>query len=130
MELNLKGNDMILISKLIKKLKLRAYLRELKKELKDQDSEDFNETVDMGFIFGDLAIYIYEQLSEAMDEVDNILKSALNKTKEEVDNLTLTTKADLTVDIIKNSVPKSVLESLDALNVKKNSNMTDSKKKN
>jgi hypothetical protein len=123
MEIKLKGKDMILISRLIKKLKLRIYLRELKKEFKDQDIKDFNQSIDSAFIMGDLILYVCEQIDEAIDEIDQILQSTLDI---DITTLSYEEKARLTVDIIKNAIPKSIMDSLEALNpnmnIKKNSN--------
>jgi hypothetical protein len=123
MEIKLKGKDMILISRLIKKLKLRIYLRELKKEFKDQDIKDFNQSIDSAFIMGDLILYVCEQIDEAIDEIDEILQSTLDI---DITILSYEEKARLTVDIIKNAIPKSIMDSLEALNpnmnIKKNSN--------
>jgi len=123
MEIKLKGKDMILISRLIKKLKLRIYLRELKKEFKDQDIKDFNQSIDSAFIMGDLILYVCEQIDEAIDEIDEILQSTLDI---DITTLSYEEKARLTVDIIKNAIPKSIMDSLESLNpnmnIKKNSN--------
>lgn len=120
MNIELKGKDMILVSKLIKKLKLRTYLKDLKANLKDQDINNFDTNLDMGLIMGDLIIYICEEIADCIEEIDSIIKSTLNKTNEDLINMTYEEKATITVEIIKKSIPKNIMDSLQILSVKKN----------
>ena len=120
MNIELKGKDMILVSKLIKKLKLRTYLKDLKANLKDQDINNFDTNLDMGLIMGDLIIYICEEIADCIEEIDSIIKSTLNKTTEDLINMTYEEKATITVEIIKKSIPKNIRDSLQILSVKKN----------